>query len=138
MSWICWSGQWQQRCKPARGQGKSGFASTVIILGKVLSRFSKGQERRKTLKKLLRMPMSRLRPNSHPDSPELNQVISFAYNPIEQPKRMKYIFAISSLAAILFSAACSQSPEKLLATANKYHDAKRYKEASILYQKVIS
>src|SRR5579884_818097 len=51
---------------------------------------------------------------------------------------MKYIFAFLSLAAMLFSAACTQSPEKLMATANKYHENKRYKEASILYQKVIT
>ncbi len=51
---------------------------------------------------------------------------------------MKYIFALATLCALLFSAACTQSPEKLLATANKYHQNKRYKEASILYQKVIS
>ena len=51
---------------------------------------------------------------------------------------MKYVFAFLSLGALLFSGACTQSPEKLLATANKYHENKRYKEASILYQKVIA
>jgi tetratricopeptide (TPR) repeat protein len=51
---------------------------------------------------------------------------------------MKYVFALVSLGALLFSSACTQSPEKLLATANKYHASKRYKEASILYQKVIA
>jgi len=51
---------------------------------------------------------------------------------------MKYLFALASLWAVLFSTGCTQSPEKLLATANKYHQNKRYKEASILYQKVIA
>jgi tetratricopeptide (TPR) repeat protein len=51
---------------------------------------------------------------------------------------MKFLLASASLAALLFSAACMQSPQKLLATANRYHDSKRYKEASILYQKVIT
>ncbi|MDQ2840217.1 MAG: tetratricopeptide repeat protein [Acidobacteriota bacterium] len=51
---------------------------------------------------------------------------------------MKYVFALVSLCALLFSGACTQSPEKLLATANKYHQNKKFKEASILYQKVIS
>jgi tetratricopeptide (TPR) repeat protein len=51
---------------------------------------------------------------------------------------MKSVFASASLAAVLFSAACMQSPQKLLSTANKYHASKRYKEASILYQKVIA
>ncbi len=51
---------------------------------------------------------------------------------------MKYVFALASLCALLFSGACTQSPEKLLATANRYHQNKRYKEASILYQKVIA
>jgi FimV-like protein len=39
---------------------------------------------------------------------------------------------------LLFAAGCSQSPEKLLAEANKYHDNKKYEEASILYQKVLA
>ena len=51
---------------------------------------------------------------------------------------MKSLLALATLAAILFSAGCSQSPEKLLATANRYHQNKKYKEASILYQKVIA
>ncbi|MDQ2842489.1 MAG: tetratricopeptide repeat protein [Acidobacteriota bacterium] len=51
---------------------------------------------------------------------------------------MKYVFALASLCALLFSGACTQSPEKLLATANRYHQNKKYKEASILYQKVIA
>jgi tetratricopeptide (TPR) repeat protein len=51
---------------------------------------------------------------------------------------MKSVFVSASFAAMLFSAACMQSPQKLLSTANKYHASKRYKEASILYQKVIA
>ncbi len=51
---------------------------------------------------------------------------------------MKYVFALASVCALLFSGACTQSPEKLLATANKYHQNKKFKEASILYQKVIA
>ncbi len=51
---------------------------------------------------------------------------------------MKYVFALASLCALLFSSACMQSPERLLATANRYHQNKKFKEASILYQKVIS
>ena len=51
---------------------------------------------------------------------------------------MKHVFALASLCALLFSGACTQNPEKLLATANKYHQKKQYKEASILYQKVIA
>ncbi|HEX4166896.1 MAG TPA: tetratricopeptide repeat protein [Bryobacteraceae bacterium] len=51
---------------------------------------------------------------------------------------MKYVFAVASLGALLFSSACTQNPEKLMATANRYHQNKKYKEASILYQKVIA
>lgn len=51
---------------------------------------------------------------------------------------MKYVFASASLCAVLLFSSCSQSPEKLLATANRYHDSKKYKEASILYQKTIA
>ncbi len=42
-----------------------------------------------------------------------------------------------ALTALLLTG-CRPSPEKLLATANKYHDSKKYKEADILYQKVIA
>ncbi len=51
---------------------------------------------------------------------------------------MKSAFALALLGALLFSSACTQNPEKLMATANKYHQNKKYKEASILYQKVIA
>ncbi len=51
---------------------------------------------------------------------------------------MKYSLAIASIVALLFSAACTQSPQKLVAAGNRYHDKKKYKEASILYQKAIT
>lgn len=51
---------------------------------------------------------------------------------------MKYLAVLVPLCALLVSTACTQSPEKLVATANKYHDKKKYKEASILYQKAIA
>jgi len=50
---------------------------------------------------------------------------------------MKPVLACVSLCAVAFLASCSQSSEKLLAAANKYHQAKKYQEASILYQKAI-
>jgi tetratricopeptide (TPR) repeat protein len=51
---------------------------------------------------------------------------------------MKYLLALAPICALLFSAGCSQSPEKLVAAGNRYHDKKKYTEASILYQKAIS
>lgn len=51
---------------------------------------------------------------------------------------MKYLLALAPACALLFSTACSQSPEKLISVANKYHQQKKYKEASILYQKAIA
>ena len=51
---------------------------------------------------------------------------------------MKYLSALALLAALLFSTACTQSPEKLVATGNRWHDKKKYTEASILYQKAIT
>ncbi|MBV9406743.1 MAG: tetratricopeptide repeat protein, partial [Acidobacteriaceae bacterium] len=51
---------------------------------------------------------------------------------------MKYLLALSPVGALLFLTACSQSPEKLISVANKYHQQKKYKEASILYQKAIA
>ncbi len=51
---------------------------------------------------------------------------------------MKYTLAAVACFALLFSSACSQSPEKLIATGNRYHDKKKFKEASILYQKAIA
>ena len=51
---------------------------------------------------------------------------------------MKYLAVLVPACALLLSTGCSQSPEKLVATANKYHAKKEYKKASILYQKAIS
>ena len=50
---------------------------------------------------------------------------------------MKPVLAIASFGGLLLAVACSQSPEKLLSEANKYHDNKKYEEASILYQKIL-
>ncbi len=52
---------------------------------------------------------------------------------------MKFVFALASLCGVLlFTGACTQSPQKLISTANRYHQGKKYKEASILYQKAIA
>lgn len=51
---------------------------------------------------------------------------------------MKSVLVSITVCLLLLSAGCSQSPEKLLATANKYHDNKKYDEASILYQKILA
>lgn len=50
---------------------------------------------------------------------------------------MRYLAAVPTICALAILAGCSQSPEKLIATANKYHARHKYKEASILYQKAI-
>src|SRR5947199_4591376 len=51
---------------------------------------------------------------------------------------MKSIAASLAFCSLILLSGCRPSPEKLLATANKYHDNKKYKEADILYQKVIA
>src|SRR5579884_39132 len=51
---------------------------------------------------------------------------------------MKYLAALAVIATLLFSSACTQSPEKLVEAGNRYHAAKKYKEASILYQKALT
>src|SRR5436305_4023474 len=51
---------------------------------------------------------------------------------------MKFALTATAACAFLLSTACTQSPEKLIATGNRYHDKKKFKEASILYQKAIS
>lgn len=51
---------------------------------------------------------------------------------------MKPLVVLAPVCALLCLTACTQSPEKLVATANKYHAKQRYKEASILYQKAIT
>ena len=60
------------------------------------------------------------------------------YNPSKLPNSMKHVLALAGLCALLFSSACSQSPQRLIATGNRYHDGKKFKEASILYQKAIA
>jgi tetratricopeptide (TPR) repeat protein len=42
------------------------------------------------------------------------------------------------LAGSLVLSSCSQSPQKMVETGNKYHDQKKYKEASILYRKALT
>lgn len=51
---------------------------------------------------------------------------------------MKRVFVSISLCAFSVLTSCTESPQKLIATANKYHDNKKYQEASILYQKAIA
>lgn len=51
---------------------------------------------------------------------------------------MKFLVSVAGICALLLSSACSQSPEKLIASGNRYHEKKKYKEASILYQKAIA
>lgn len=50
----------------------------------------------------------------------------------------KYLAALALVAALLFSSACTQSPQKLVEAGNRYHARKKYTEASILYQKAIT
>src|SRR3954471_2672042 len=61
-----------------------------------------------------------------------------SYNPSKPRVFMKHVPILAGLCALLFSSACSQSPEKLIATGNRYHNQKKFKEASILYQKAIA
>ncbi len=51
---------------------------------------------------------------------------------------MKHLLALAPLCALLFSTACTQSPQKLVAAGNRYHAKQKYNEASILYQKAIT
>jgi tetratricopeptide (TPR) repeat protein len=51
---------------------------------------------------------------------------------------MKYLAAPVLLAALLFASGCTQSPQKLVEAGNRYHAKKKYKEASILYQKSLT
>jgi tetratricopeptide (TPR) repeat protein len=50
---------------------------------------------------------------------------------------MKYSSVCAAICALALLTGCSQSPEKLLTAANKYHQNKKYQEASILYRKVL-
>jgi tetratricopeptide (TPR) repeat protein len=51
---------------------------------------------------------------------------------------MKSLLALAAICALLFGTACTQNSQKLLANGNKYHQEKKYKEASILYRKAIA
>lgn len=51
---------------------------------------------------------------------------------------MKSFVTFLCATALLLSTACTQSPEKLIAAGNRYHEKKKFKEASILYQKAIA
>ncbi len=51
---------------------------------------------------------------------------------------MKYLAALALACALLLSSACTQSSQKLVEAGNRYHDKKKYKEASILYQKALT
>src|SRR5208283_223019 len=51
---------------------------------------------------------------------------------------MKRFVSLVALAGFLFLAACSQSPQRMIESGNKYHNNKKYKEASILYRKAIA
>jgi len=51
---------------------------------------------------------------------------------------MKSLLALATLCALVFGTACTQNSQKLLTAGNKYHQDKKYKEASILYRKAIA
>ncbi len=51
---------------------------------------------------------------------------------------MKRLAVFVSLCALLFASACSQSPQRLVEAGNRYHDRKKFQEASILYRKAIA
>jgi tetratricopeptide (TPR) repeat protein len=51
---------------------------------------------------------------------------------------MHRLFLLSLAAALLVLSGCTQSPQRLIETGNKYHAQKKYREASILYRKAIS
>ena len=48
---------------------------------------------------------------------------------------MKHVALVAPLCALVLLTACRPSPEKLMATANKYHDNKKYKEAAIFIKR---
>ncbi len=51
---------------------------------------------------------------------------------------MKRLVSLVAVTGFLFLSACSQSPERMIESGNKYHNNKKYKEASILYRKAIA
>lgn len=60
------------------------------------------------------------------------------YNLNKHPNVMKQLLALAPICALLLTTACTQSPQKLVAAGNRYHDKKKFSEASILYQKAIT
>lgn len=51
---------------------------------------------------------------------------------------MKRLVVFVSICALLLASACSQSPDRLVEAGNRYHEKKKYQEASILYRKAIA
>lgn len=51
---------------------------------------------------------------------------------------MKFPAASACACALLFASACSQSPQRLVEAGNRYHEKKKYREASILYRKAVA
>lgn len=51
---------------------------------------------------------------------------------------MKRFLFPAAIAGALVLSSCSQSPQKMIETGNKYHNQKKYKEASILYRKALT
>lgn len=51
---------------------------------------------------------------------------------------MKSFVVSLSLGALLLLGACRQSPQRLVDAGNRYHDRKKFQEASILYRKAIA
>ena len=51
---------------------------------------------------------------------------------------MKRLVVLVSICALLLASACSQSPSRLVEAGNRYHQKKKYAEASILYRKAIA
>ena len=68
----------------------------------------------------------------------MRKIVKIPYNSSKRQIHMKYFVSVAGVCALLFSSACSQSPEKLIASGNRYHENKKYREASILYQKAIA
>lgn len=92
-----------------------------------------------SLGKLVRVPdsiFSGLKPICEPKL--FITALPIPYNPNKLQSFMKHVPVLAGLCALLFLSACSQSPERLIATGNRYHDQKKFKEASILYQKAIA
>jgi tetratricopeptide (TPR) repeat protein len=51
---------------------------------------------------------------------------------------MRVLLAPFCLCLLLLAGACSKSPQHLVEAGNRYHDKKKYQEASILYRKAIA